>query len=66
MADIFLSYADEDRARAVRVVETLRGLGWTVWWSGDLPTAPFNGFLSPQNQGGPASRWSVFPSAAMV
>ena len=36
MADIFLSYADEDRLRAGTVVEALRDGGRFVWWSGDL------------------------------
>ena len=37
MADVFISYADEDRARAELVAQCLRGMGWSVWWSEDLP-----------------------------
>jgi hypothetical protein len=36
MADIFRSYADDDRARAEAVVAGLRRIGWSVWWSGNL------------------------------
>lgn len=32
MADIFISYAREDRARAQRLAEALGASGWSVWW----------------------------------
>jgi hypothetical protein len=32
MADIFLSYAREDRELAEQVANTLRRYGWSVWW----------------------------------
>ncbi|MBT8364414.1 MAG: toll/interleukin-1 receptor domain-containing protein [Deltaproteobacteria bacterium] len=32
MADIFLSYATEDRDRIRPVAEALTNLGWDVWW----------------------------------
>jgi adenylate cyclase len=32
MADIFLSYASEDRERIRPLVEALEAQGWTVWW----------------------------------
>lgn len=32
MADLFLSYAAEDRARARRVATLLETRGWSVWW----------------------------------
>jgi hypothetical protein len=32
MADIFISYARADRARAERLAEALERLGWSVWW----------------------------------
>jgi membrane-associated protease RseP (regulator of RpoE activity) len=37
MADIFLSYATEDRARAKLLAETLEQRGWTVWWDRKIP-----------------------------
>lgn len=38
MADIFLSYAEEDRDAALRIVGVLEGHGWTVWWDRRIPT----------------------------
>jgi thiol-disulfide isomerase/thioredoxin len=32
MADIFLSYAREDRARAERLAKAITSQGWSVWW----------------------------------
>lgn len=32
MADIFLSYASEDRARAARLAAALEVRGWSLWW----------------------------------
>lgn len=32
MADIFLSYASEDRGRAGRLAGALESCGWSVWW----------------------------------
>lgn len=32
MADIFISYASEDRARAALLAEALAARGWSVWW----------------------------------
>src|SRR5215469_2887982 len=31
-ADIFVSYASEDRARILPLVHALKRQGWTVWW----------------------------------
>jgi len=36
MADVFLSYAQEDRARARQVADALRELGCDVWWDAHL------------------------------
>jgi hypothetical protein len=33
---IFLSYADEDRSVAERVVRALTSLGWQVWWDREI------------------------------
>ena len=32
MADIFISYAREDRTRVQPVAAALSAHGWTVWW----------------------------------
>ena len=37
MADIFLSYASEDRERACLVAQLLEGQSWTVWWDRKIP-----------------------------
>ena len=42
MADIFLSYASEDRERIRPLVEALEAQGWTVWW--DRRIAPGQSF----------------------
>ena len=36
MQDVFLSYAREDRERAVRLVEAMERQGSSVWWDHDL------------------------------
>ena len=37
MADIFLSYANEDREAAARLAELLESVGWSVWWDRRIP-----------------------------
>jgi hypothetical protein len=37
MADIFISYASEDRDRARALGETLGARGWSVWWDREIP-----------------------------
>ena len=37
MADIFLSYAEEDREVARRVAGLLEASGWSVWWDRRIP-----------------------------
>jgi formylglycine-generating enzyme required for sulfatase activity len=37
MADIFISYAREDRAVAVRLADALAGQGWSVFWDRTIP-----------------------------
>ncbi|WP_166365335.1 toll/interleukin-1 receptor domain-containing protein [Pseudomonas akapageensis] len=32
MADVFISYASEDRERAAQLASTLGEFGWSVWW----------------------------------
>ena len=36
MADIFLSYASEDRDRVSSLVDKFEGKGWSVWWDKHL------------------------------
>src|SRR5262245_13164233 len=37
MADIFISYANEDRETAGRLAELLESVGWSVWWDRRIP-----------------------------
>jgi TIR domain-containing protein/Big-like domain-containing protein len=37
MADIFISYANEDRDRAAQLAELLESEGWPVWWDRRIP-----------------------------
>jgi len=38
VADIFLSYASPDRARAKVLAEALVQVGWSVWWDRTIPS----------------------------
>jgi TolB-like protein len=40
VADIFVSYATEDRERIKPLVEHLQSLGWSVWWDRELVAGP--------------------------
>lgn len=37
MADIFISYANEDRDTAARLAAHLESAGWRVWWDRRIP-----------------------------
>jgi hypothetical protein len=37
MADIFISYANEDRETAAKLARVLESAGWTVWWDRRIP-----------------------------
>jgi hypothetical protein len=37
MADIFISYASQDRPRAQTLAQGLGALGWSVWWDREIP-----------------------------
>src|SRR5574339_574712 len=37
MADIFISYANEDRDRAAQLAALLEREGWSVWWDRRIP-----------------------------
>jgi hypothetical protein len=36
MADVFLSYAREDREAALRLAQALEARGWSVWWDREI------------------------------
>ncbi len=36
-ADIFISYASEDRAEAEKLARRLESFGWTTWWDRRIP-----------------------------
>lgn len=36
-ADIFISYASEDRGEAEKLARRLESLGWTTWWDRRIP-----------------------------
>jgi hypothetical protein len=38
MADIFISYAREDRSRIEPLAKSLQDLGWSVFWDRTIPT----------------------------
>ncbi len=37
MADIFISYANEDRSRAEKLAKSLEEQGWSIWWDKTIP-----------------------------
>ena len=37
MNDIFISYANSDRAAAQQLADALEALGWSVWWDREIP-----------------------------
>ncbi len=37
MSDIFISYANEDSARAQLFAQAIEAQGWTVWWDRNIP-----------------------------
>jgi formylglycine-generating enzyme required for sulfatase activity len=51
MADIFISYAREDRDRAKLLAEALKEHGWSIWWDRDLPFGrPFDEVIRAELQ----------------
>ena len=39
MADIFISYAAEDRSKIEPLVEAIKNNDWSVWWDREIPVA---------------------------
>jgi TIR domain-containing protein len=37
MADIFISYSNSDRSRAMALAQALAQHGWSVWWDREIP-----------------------------
>ena len=37
MADIFISYAKEDRSKVEPLANVLEAKGWSVWWDVSIP-----------------------------
>ena len=37
MAEIFISYASKDRARAGMLAQALGARGWSIWWDREIP-----------------------------
>lgn len=49
MADVFISYAREDRATAEKLAHALEAHGWSVWWDRDiLPGKDFTAEISAE------------------
>lgn len=43
MADVFISYANEDRERAEQLASALEARSWSVWWDrGVIPGERFD------------------------
>ena len=49
MADVFVSYAREDRALAERVVRAIESSGYSVWWDDRItPTESFDRLIEQE------------------
>ena len=52
MADIFVSYSRQDRARVAPLVAALEAQGWSVWWDPDIaPGEEFDSLISRELEG---------------
>ena len=52
MADIFVSYSRQDRARVTPLVAALEAHGWSVWWDPDIsPGEEFDSLISRELEG---------------
>ena len=65
MADVFISYAREDRASAEKLAHALEAHGWSVWWDREiLPGKDFTAVISAELAAAGVvcvlwSKWSV-------
>jgi hypothetical protein len=51
LADIFISYATEDRAHAGTLAGVLATRGWTIWWDREIDAgADFEQVIEARNQ----------------
>ena len=67
MADIFLSYAREDRQKAESIARVLRDAGWSVWWDRSiLPGSSFEQVIEHEYLGGPLRRGAVVGRGATL
>src|SRR5579871_6593810 len=49
MADVFISYARADRARAAPLVAAIKRAGWSVWWDPEIsPGQEFDGRIEAE------------------
>ena len=52
MADIFISYSRQDKARVAPLVESLEAEGWSVWWDPEItPGEEFDSLISRELEG---------------
>lgn len=52
MADIFVSYSRQDRARVAPLVAALEAQGWSVWWDPEInPGEEFDALISRELEG---------------
>ncbi|UNK57247.1 TIR domain-containing protein [Pseudoxanthomonas daejeonensis] len=52
MADIFVSYSRQDRARVAPLVAALEAQGWSVWWDPEInPGEEFDSLISRELEG---------------
>jgi TolB-like protein/Tfp pilus assembly protein PilF len=49
MADVFVSYSRQDRARVLPLVGALEGQGWSVWWDPEIaPGQEFDSMIAAE------------------
>jgi adenylate cyclase len=52
LADIFVSYSRQDKARVAPIVASLEAEGWSVWWDPDItPGEEFDSLISRELEG---------------
>jgi adenylate cyclase len=59
MADVFVSYARNDKARVAPVVAAIEAKGWSVWWDPDItPGQEFDDQIEAEITAALACWWS--------